>query len=60
MNESAPAFDGAFDRRQRPAGDDRSGDHHAAGEFVMQRKPRTPAENGDLGQKADDLGKPGQ
>ena len=60
MNETAPAFDGAFERRQRSATDDRSGNHHAAGQLIVQRKPGAPAENGNLGRKPHHLGNTGQ
>ena len=58
LDEAAPAFDGAFQRRQRAARHDRGGDDHAAGDITFQRQPCAPAEDADLGAQPQELRKP--
>ena len=52
LHEAAPALDHALERLQRAAGDDRRGDHHAAGQVAFERQVGAPAEDGDLGDQA--------
>ena len=52
MNEAAPALDRSLDRSQRATADNRCGNHHAAGQFVMQRQPCAPPEDSDLSKQA--------
>ncbi len=58
--ELVPAFDRAFDGRQRTAGNDGGRDHHAAGQFAGKRQMRTPAQKRHLGDHAGGLGDAGE
>ena len=55
LHDAAPAFDHAFERLQGAAGDDRGGDHHAAGDLPFQREVCAPAEHQDLRHEAEEL-----
>ena len=56
LDKSAPAFDGAFHRRQCPARNNRCSDNHAACELAFQSKPCPPSEDRDLGTKTQKFG----
>jgi len=56
LDHAAPAFDHAFERLQGAARNDRSRDHHAAGELAFQRQECAPAEHENLRDEAEELG----
>src|SRR5437868_9351837 len=55
LNAAAPSFDQALEWLQGTAGDDRSRNHHAAGDLGLKGQIRARAQNRDLGHEPDEL-----
>ena len=57
VGDLLPASDRKFDRLKRPAQQDRSGDHGAAGNLVPHDQPRSQSQDRDLDHLAQELGR---